>query len=345
MTKKGLRQEQLQSRKDNVRYFYFVFGIDLFSRYAFVQLNDKNSYQEFQGQIQDMPLVDREAFLQQQKLFNKRFSISSDVVIETFTNWFKKIDDMGYIVSNIVSDNGVEFVNSIVKDFLQNGGYGIFNNRIEELNTKLRQDGLPPLTLPVPIHSVLSVPNDNVANPVVERFIGTFKRLAGQYLSSTKKRYLLQSDVDKIVDYYNNRIHSSTGYAPIDIVSDNDDKTLEFQNQDTLFELYRNQKNEMYNLPFFEGDNFPLNAVCRIYTKWNMSNLNVGDKKSNIHNWSYSLYKIVKFNKQDNAYILSLLNRKDNRDFAVMSPPDKGLRREFLKVIDFPAFQKYNTTF
>ena len=84
------------------------------------------------------------------------------------------------------------------------------------------------------------------------------------------------------------------------------------------------------------------NSVVRIYTKWSTDDKNVGDKKSNINNWSWTLYKIVRLNKADNFYVLERIGDVDKRDKKVKQPSDRGLRREHLLPINMDDFQKYN---
>lgn len=137
------------------------------------------------------------------------------------------------------------------------------------------------------VYHVLSVANDRVANPIAESFVRTFKRIFGQYIAMKNTLEVNQKDVDKMVDFYNDRIHSSTGYTPKEILFDDEKK----ENQDMLTDLYRAQKNTMY---FHLKDDIPVDSYVRIFKKYKIDNKGAAEYRSNEPNWSYTIFKVAK---------------------------------------------------
>jgi hypothetical protein len=383
--KKEKKDNATSERQKTAQFYYFVVGVELFSRYAFVALIDRNNQlveeKPSPEEISEMPKVDGQAVQEQINLFNKAYRPTGKEVVDIFKKWFEMIAKDGYILCNVVSDNGNEFINQDVSEFLSSGADGIFNEVIEKYNKETKQDDdikenfdSVEVPIPLPIQQVQTVPNDEVANPIAERFIQTFKRLWGQYTAKVKKANYNQEDVDKIVDFYNNRVHSSTGYSPNEILKKDMNKDLSMDEiQDTLFNLYTLQKTQMYLNPHFESSSsespkIPIDSYVRIYTKWNTPDANIGEKKSNINNWSYTLFKVKKFDTYERSYELDMVgkdgkiielkkfknktgykeyanqikNNLNKNDSKLVVP--YSLRSNFLKVIDYDAFKEYNIT-
>ena len=383
--KKEKKDNATSERQKTAQFYYFVVGVELFSRYAFVALIDRNNQlveeKPSPEEISEMPKVDGQAVQEQINLFNKAYRPTGKEVVDIFKKWFEMIAKDGYILCNVVSDNGNEFINQDVSEFLSSGADGIFNEVIEKYNKETKQDDdikenfdSVEVPIPLPIQQVQTVPNDEVANPIAERFIQTFKRLWGQYTAKVKKANYNQEDVDKIVDFYNNRVHSSTGYTPNEILKKDMNKDLSMDEiQDTLFNLYTLQKTQMYLNPHFESSSsespkIPIDSYVRIYTKWNTPDANIGEKKSNINNWSYTLFKVKKFDTYERSYELDMVgkdgkiielkkfknktgykeyanqikNNLNKNDSKLVVP--YSLRSNFLKVIDYDAFKEYNIT-
>lgn len=415
MPSKKKKSDTVNVRKTTAKFYYFVVGVELFSRYAFVTLVDRNELVVDKTPIlKDDPSVDKEAELAQIQLFNKKYSPKGEEVVRIFKEWFMVIARNGYILCNVVSDNGPEFNNKEVKAFLDNGADGIFDEVLKDENKKLKENGFQELDK-ISIGLSTTIANDRVANPIAERFIGTFKRLLGQYLTAKKLNIqdkiqkgeykegdkipdpdlLTQEDVDEIVAFYNSRIHSSTQYAPDDVVKMKftvsdlrkekegkefkekpypiSDKQIE-ENDDTLFDFYRHQKGQMY---YDQDDSYAdvrVGTVVRLYSKWLSADQNIGDKKSNQPNWSFSFFKVQSYDPKERTYVLDLISFKDrNQIFPMkeftgkgskekkeqydallrknMSPNDskmplptsRGVRRDLFKVIDFNDFLKYNS--
>jgi hypothetical protein len=380
---KEKEKETNTERKKTAQFYYFVVGVELFSRYGFVSLVDRNELESEKPspkEIDDMPKVDAEAVQEQVNLFNKAFRPKGSEVVDIYKKWFKKIADMGYILCNVVSDNGSEFFNKEVNPFLKNGAGGIFNANIEKFNTETKEDkdlqenyDSIDVSLPYSVNQIQTVPNDDVANPIAERFIQTFKRLWGQYTAQNPKTNYSQADVDDIVKFYNHRVHSSTGYSPYDILEGSKDLSKD-EIQDTLFNLYFLQKTQMYLDPHFETSSsenpkIPIGGHVRIYTKWNLADKNYGEKKTNVNNWSYTIFVIKKFDTKEKAYELNMVGKDGNtielkrftddrtgykeylkklqeninkKDAKLVIP--YALRSNFLKVIDYNAFKEYNIT-
>lgn len=308
-----------EKQREKTEYM-FVVGIDLFSRYAFVKLwkisnkTTKNTLDEKDlTTITERPdtEVEAEAYDEDIQDDGKATSLGASQVLDAFKIWFKQIAGMGYEVRSLTTDNGNEYDNIKVNKFLA------------EHHT---------------IHN-FSVANDRLHNPVAERFIQTFKRLFGQYTSLTGSYDITQEDVDKIVSFYNNRIHSSIGYSPDEVLKYN----VEDENSPAglLFDMFRRQKSEMYLNQNFSGS-IPDGSVVRYYSKWKLADKNISEKKSNIPNWSHTLYKVVRFNKSDNHYVIEPLGEIDKRDKKFEKPSSRGLRKEYLLVINYPDFEKYS---
>lgn len=323
MPKKELTSKQLHRLKQRTEYIFLV-GVELFSRFAFVYwrkvYNPALSKEENKGAIEldvlekekDAPITTMEA--QQEELDDDGLieGMKSNDVVDALKKWFKEIKDLGYDLNNFVSDEGSEFKNVLVNRFLNKGGDGIFKH---------------------PVQQVFTVANDRVKNPVAERFIGTFKRLFGQYTTMEgRMRDITQKDIDKIVDFYNSRVHSSTGYTPDEVLKND-------QIADTLFEIYRYQKaGEVFD--FY--DDIKVGDYVRVYYKYRTPDKNIGDKKSNVQNFSYTIFKVSRLNKADNMFILDAVDGKDERDKFFVMPSKRGLRKELLLKIDYNSFQKYN---
>ena len=342
-------------------YYAFIVAIDLFSRYAFVKLGklevidkkDENKVDEeddgmdvienTEDDVDDLPVVEAAAMDEQKEELGKNYRIASGEVKIALEEWIKTIKDkFGADIANFITDDGGEYKGDVIQ-FLKDND----------------------------IHKVITVPNDRVKNPVAERFIGTFKRLVGQYLATTGKKEISQEDIDAIVGFYNNRVHSSTNFTPSEVLNDvlldydgeviKDEKKFDVEvhdlntpeeiawanskisKQSTLVNLYRYQKGQMYyDFDLEAGDTLELGLHCRIYTKWNLVDKNKGDKKQNRFNWSYTIFKIIGINKKDNMYNLQMIKEKDVRDGDWFNfPPEQGMRRELLQVIDWDAYQRY----
>lgn len=359
-------------RDETKQFYYFVVGVELFSRYAFVELIDRNKLKGEkvnEDQIESLPSENQDAVEEQINLFKKKFQPNAEEVKDIYKKWFKEIADMGYILCNVVSDNGTEFVNQTVNDFLKNGADGIFDKLIDEFNDKTkeyRDSDEDLIKKPYQIGQGTTIPNDRVANPIAERFIQTFKRLWGQHTTMNPKQNYNQSDVDEIVKFYNDRVHSSTGYSPDEVLKGVDKEFVE----DTLFDLYLNQKGHMYFEPYYEP--IEVGKYVRIYTKWNVPDKNIGDKKSNVNNYSWTVFKIKDISTGDKSYTLQMVSAKDGslidlkkftqgqfntpqyKDYIRMLDENKDkrdsklpipfqLRQDQIRQIDFDAFQKYNT--
>lgn len=320
MPPKQMTEKEVARQKGKIEYVFLV-GVDLFSRYAFVKLwrvgkdikkkdlmivseppTETSELEGYNADKADDGVVDK---------------VGAEKITETVKEWYKKINQMGFNqVRYFITDDGPEFRGKL-EDFL-----------------KTQKS----------IHGI-TVPNDRVKNPVAERFIGTFKRLFGQYTALKGSNEITQEDVDKIVDFYNRRVHNSTNYSPDDVLNGISMKDGEIHIENTenpapmLFNLYRSQKGESYyDMP----KELLSDSIVRIYTKWSTDDKNVGDKKSNINNWSYTLYKIVRLNKADNHYVIEPISSIDPRDKKVKQPSERGLRRELLLPINIQDFKKYN---
>lgn len=326
MPPKSKSDGELQRQKDKKEYIFLV-GVELFSRYAFVKWfkkynpladasENKNTIKTVDlGDVveEDTPIVEKEAEQQAIQEDGHMTGLKATDVVKTLDGWLKDIEKLGYDLHYFISDEGGEFKNKEVADFLKKNKIG----------------------------QVFTVPNDRVANPIAERFIGTFKRLFGQYTAIHGTNDITQDDVDKIVNFYNSRIHSSTDYTPDEVLlgdkTSGEDKAFT-TNANTLFNFYRHQKGLMYHNP---TEVLPNGTVVRIYSKWSLTDKNVGDKKSNIPNWSFTLFKIKGLNKADNHYILEVIGQKSPKDKKLVMPSSRGLRRELVRPIDYDAFLKY----
>jgi hypothetical protein len=320
MVQKSKTQKEIEREKGKIEYAFIV-GVDLFSRYAFVRLwrigrdlpeSKLEVVKEIPEQIAEAEAV--QADLDDDGVANK---LGQDQILEALKKWYKEIEDMGFDhITYLITDDGSEYKGK-VDDFI-----------------KSKES----------IHGI-TVPNDRVKNPVAERFIGTFKRLFGQLTSLKGSNDITQQEVNDIVNFYNKRIHSSTGYAPADVLKgiSMKDGDISIDGDDSvapvLFDFYRHQKGAMY---YDLKEELPSGSVVRIYSKWKTPDKNIGDKKSNIANWSFTLYKIKRLNKADNFYELDRIGDVDSRDKKIEQPSDRGLRREFILPIDYDSFQKYN---
>lgn len=327
MTKK-ISDKEIARKRDKIEYAFIV-GVDLFSRYAFVKLwritrdgvkTEKGELPESKLEVvKEKPeeIAEAEAYEADVEDDGKATKLGQEQILEALKEWYRKIEGMGFDnVSYFITDDGGEY----------KGDVDAF---IRSKNS---------------IHGI-TVPNDRVKNPVAERFIGTFKRLFGQLTAMKGSNDVTQEEVQQIVDFYNRRVHSSTGYAPEDVlkgISMKDD-IISIDRDDSvapvLFDFYRHQKGAMY---YDLKEELPSGSVVRIYSKHRTPDKNIGDKKSNIANWSFSLFKVKGINKADNHYLLELIGEKDPRDKKVEMPSDRGLRREFLLPIDYEDFKNYN---
>ena len=323
--KKSLTNKQIERLKQR-REFIFLVGVELFSRYAFVDFYQTfNPYRPEDGGIKldevevsdDLTEVTKDGMMEDAEDDGDITGMSANDVIKSLTKWFKEIKDMDYELHNFITDEGSEFKNVAVKRFLDKGGDGIFK---------------------YPINQGFTVPNDRTANPVAERFIGTFKRLFGQFYAVKGVDPMdvsinqMKKDVDKMLEFYNSRVHSSTGYTPKEILKDN-------ETSDTLFEIYRHQKSEVYLTDTYK----PLNTGdhVRVFYKWKTPDANIGNKKSNVQNFSYTIFRITGLNKKDNHYFLSPLgDRKDPRDKFFEMPSKRGVRKDLVLRIDYDAFKR-----
>jgi hypothetical protein len=311
------KQKEIERKKNRIEYA-FVVGIDLFSRYGFVKwfrickegdTCGKDALPESQMiEITEEPdeEVDAEGYRADIEDDGKATGLGAKQIIEGLEEWFKKIEDMGYeLPTFFISDEGKEYKNKTLEKYLEE----------KEVNQGF------------------TVPNDKIKNPIAERFIGTIKRLVGQYMTIKGSSNITPREVQDLVDFYNRRIHSSTGYSPDEILKGN-------ENQDsTLFNYYRVLKSDMY---LSQKEEIKPNTVVRIYNKWKTADKNIGDKKSNIPNWSATLYKVIGLNKSNNFYKLERMGEKDPRDRKFLDPPKQGLRRNFLQQVDYEALKKYS---
>ena len=311
------KQKEIERKKNRIEYA-FVVGIDLFSRYGFVKwfrickegdTCGKDALPESQMiEITEEPdeEVDAEGYRADIEDDGKATGLGAKQIIEGLEEWFKKIEDMGYeLPTFFISDEGKEYKNKTLEKYLEE----------KEVNQGF------------------TVPNDKIKNPIAERFIGTIKRLVGQYMTIKGSSNITPKEVQDLVDFYNRRIHSSTGYSPDEILKGN-------ENQDsTLFNYYRVLKSDMY---LSQKAEIKPNTVVRIYNKWKTADKNIGDKKSNIPNWSATLYKVIGLNKSNNFYKLERMGEKDPRDRKFLDPPKQGLRRNFLQQVDYEALKKYS---
>lgn len=126
-------------------------------------------------------------------------SMDSLLALEDYEN---KIVDYGYLVVNVYSDNGSEFK-------------GAFNKYLKE----------------VEINHVFTDANDKRQTSPIESFNRTIR------LALEKKKAMGGVDatnivevVKKVVDDYNNTVHSSTGYSPNELLK-NESKQNEFYNK------------------------------------------------------------------------------------------------------------------
>lgn len=328
---KALSTKETERLKNKIEY-QFVVGVDLFSRYAFVKffriipkgsnLKPKNIdvLKEDNLRVIDeepVEIAEKDGYEADKEDDGLVTGLKSEFILKAFQEWYKRIYDMGFDhVYSVYTDDGTEFQKEVTKFITKNDS----------------------------IHGI-TVPNDRVKNPIAERFIQTFKRLFGQYCALKGTFNITDNDAQKIVDFYNRRVHSSTGYAPIDVLDGISMKDFNIKIKDEnavaplLFEYYRNQKNTMY---YYLKDSLPVGSIVRIYTKWLTYDDNKGDYKSNNPNWSYTLYKVLSYNKKDNAYPLAIYQKYDKRDFKTKEPGKRGLRREFLLPINYELYQKYN---
>ena len=306
-----------KERKAGLIEYKFLVGIDLFSRFAFVKWFRicKKGDSCVKGSVPESELieiteepdeeVDAEGYREDLEDDGKSFSLGAKQVIEGLKEWLEEIKKMGYDLQRFISDNGPEYIARDTVKFLEDNG----------------------------IDQGFVVPNDKLKNPIAERFIGTFRRLVGQYMAMEGKEELTPKDIKKIVDFYNDRIHSSTGYSPREVLTGD-------KNQDsTLFNYYRALKNDMY---YTMPDEIPMGTAVRIYNKWKTADKNIGDKKANVPNWSATLYRIVRLDKSKNSYILERIGEKDKRDRKFLDPPKDGLRKEYLQVVDEEKLRKYS---
>lgn len=322
MPPKPKTEKELERQRKKIEYV-FAIGIDLFSRYAFVKLwrVNKNLKEKELVEITQEPTsaVESQAFQEDVADDGKATTLGATQILEAVKEWYKQIEGMGFDnVRYFISDDGGEYKGQKLVEFL-------------------REKKTIPTT---------TIPNDRIKNPLAERFIGTFKRLVGQYMALKGTNDITQEDVDKIVSFYNNRIHSSTGYSPAEVLGDIDMKEGEIDVKSDravapmLFDMYRRQKSESYlDMPKTLLDG----SYVRVYNKWKTSDKNIGEKKSNIPNWSYSIYKVKAFNKSDNAYELELVGERDERDKKFELPSSRGMRREFLMPIDYEAWKNYSS--
>lgn len=321
-------KQKEKERKAKSVEFAFVLGVDLFSRYGFVKFYrvcrkgtkcEKGTLPESKMmEITEEPddEVGAKGYQEDLEDDGKATGLGGPQVIEGLKEWFKKIEDMGYdLPTYFISDRGTEYDNNLVEKFLKD----------------------------LEIIQGFTVPNDKLKNPIVERFMGTFKRLLGQYMLLKEMETDLPEDeviiitpkeAQELVDFYNNRIHSATGYAPNDVLNGDKDE------DSTLFNYYRTLKSDMYLEKDYEK--IEPGTVVRIYNKWKTSDKNIGDKKSNIPNWSATLYRVKKYNKLTNTYELEMIGKKDKRDRKFEEAPSEGLRQNFLQPIDYEAFQEYS---
>lgn len=311
------KQKELERQKQKIE-FAFVVGIDLFSRYGFVkwfrickegEACSKNTLPESQMiEITEEPdeEVDAEGYKADLEDDGKATGLGAKQIIEGLKEWFKEITDMGYeLPTFFISDEGKEYKNKEMEKFLRENG----------------------------VSQGFTVPNDKIKNPIAERFIGTFKRLVGQYMAMKGSTDITPKEVQELVDFYNRRIHSSTGYAPGDVLEGD-------KNEDsTLFNYYRALKSDMY---LDLKEEIKPDTVVRIYNKWKTADKNIGDKKSNIPNWSATLYRVIGLNKSDNFYRIERIGEKDKRDRKFLDPPKQGLRKNFLQPVDYEALKKYS---
>lgn len=322
------------ARQKSARKYCVLVGVELFSRYAYARIfrvfnpfSDDRVQEgtivlpELETKIEELPSVDKEAAKENLKEDGVLDGLGGKDIVETLKIWFEDMKRHGFDLSNVVTDRGSEFDNADVRKFLENTG--VFSH---------------------PVQHVFSVANDRVANPIAERFIGTFKRLFGQFITSQGILDVSQQDVDQIIDFYNDRIHSSTGYTPKEVLFDENKKG----NQDVLSDLYRSQKNSMY---LTLKPDIPVNTYVRVFTKWDVGQKESSEYRSNEPSWSYTLFKVSGKNKKDNMYLLKhtddsplSYNKLDKRDKKLnLAFKENGLRVYSLKVIDYDAFQKYNS--
>lgn len=315
----------------------FLVGIEAFSRYAFVSLYRDTDIEEKKPDLEDLPKADAEA-VEESMVNGKAKTAKAEAVKRIFQDeWFPWIKDKGYDLLNICTDVGGEFKGSVQSLYNEN----IFHH---------------------PIRHVITVPNDDIANPIAERFIQTFKRLFGQYTLGWSYPQLVkfnQDNVNEIVNFYNERIHSSTHYAPKEVLDDGvRDEQYEGDDQKpSLFDFYLHQKAYDLDTNLINADNknkLQVGQLVRLYAKWKTTDANIGDKKSNNPNWSFTLFRIAKFDKKQNQYELDIVDKDlkkidwsrqnmDDRDKNIYLPFTRKplFRIENLLVVDEDAYKKY----
>lgn len=330
MPPKQKTEKELLRQKNKIEYV-FVVGIDLFSRYAFVKLWRvcRNKDKCKRGDLPEIKLdvikerpdteVEANAYDIDKADDGKVTQVGANEILDAVKQWYREINKMGFDnIRYFISDDGAEY-----------------KGKLDEY-LKSKQT----------IHGT-TVPNDKIKNPIAERFIGTLKRLVGQYLAIKGSNDLTQDDMDKIVSFYNDRVHSSTGYAPDEVLKDITMKENDINIESNtavapmLFDMYRRQKQEMY-LDLISP--LPIGSYVRYYTKWKTADKLLSQKKSNIQNWSSTIYKIDELNKKDNHYIISPVGEISPKDKQFEKPQSRGLRREYLLPIDYNAYKKYNIT-
>jgi len=183
--------------KNNLNYRYILTIIDLYTRFAWA-----------------IPLLNKKA----------------ESVKVAFENLFES--DPNRIPRKLYVDNGKEFYNKIMEDFLKENDIDIYStfNQPDE-----RSQG--------PSH-----------NPVIERFNRTLKSL--MYKKFTERGNRIWVDVlPDLINFYNNKIHSSIGVTP----------TEASENPKLIQEVNLNNNN--FNENMIQKQKFNVNDKVRIF-KW-----------------------------------------------------------------------------
>lgn len=187
----------------------------------------------------------------------KTSSVSSSKAVIAFNDFMEKIKNKS--IDSVVTDKGSEFLGEFQQDMI---------------NKKIQQD--------------FADTGDKSKTSPIERFNKTLRTMIEKYRVVYGK--ITQSNLDKIINSYNNSIHSTLKYTPNDVLND-------INVERDVYTMYSNKKKDSIT--------YPLVGFVRVRL-----DRNIFSKVKPI--WSTEIYKINKF--KDGYYSLDNIEGKFKRE-------------------------------
>ena len=188
---------------------------------------------------------------------NTEEGVTSKDATKAIKEFLLEIKNMGYDLITVTTDRGSEFKNEF-RDFL-------LKNKI--------------------VHYVTDA-GDHKQLGVCERFNGTIRTMIEKYISIYGKS--VRNDIPLILDVYNNRIHSTTGYAPKFILQN-------------LSQVHRMLLDKYYSQDVIKKEEELKNGTkVRILLR----SLDQPFRKKG-ENWTKEIYTVEKYSKTKGKYLVN----------------------------------------